>query len=87
MLEMDQRGKRTSRVLWTMGRTYGLILSKIGALLGREKQGLLGGSVIKHLPSAQVMIPGSWDRVPHQAPPALRGAYFSLCLSLSVSYE
>ena len=28
----------------------------------------LGGSVVKYLPSAQVMIPGSWDQVLHQAP-------------------
>ena len=28
----------------------------------------LGGSVVEHLPSAQIMIPGSWDRVPHRAP-------------------
>lgn len=37
-LEMDQRGKRSSRLLWTMRRTYGLILSKTEAILGREKQ-------------------------------------------------
>ncbi|XP_034849345.1 sorting nexin-6 isoform X2 [Mirounga leonina] len=30
------------------------------------------GSVIKHLPSAQVMIPGSWDRAPHRAPCSLK---------------
>ena len=30
--------------------------------------GHLGGSVVKHLPLGQVMIPGSWDQVPHQAP-------------------
>jgi len=30
--------------------------------------GHLGGSVVKRLPSAQVMISGSWDRAPHQAP-------------------
>ena len=24
--------------------------------------------IVKHLPSAQVMIPASWDRVPHRAP-------------------
>ena len=26
--------------------------------------GRLGGSVVEHLPSAQVVILGSWDRVP-----------------------
>ena len=29
--------------------------------------GRLGGSAVERLPSAQSMIPGSWDRVPHQA--------------------
>ena len=28
----------------------------------------LGGSVVERLPLAQVMIPGSWDPVPHEAP-------------------
>ena len=28
-LEMDQRGERAFRVLWTMGRTYSLLLNKI----------------------------------------------------------
>ena len=28
--------------------------------------GCLGGSVVKHLPSAQVMIPESWHQDPHQ---------------------
>jgi len=28
--------------------------------------GCLGGSVVKHLPSAQVMISGSWDRAPQK---------------------
>ena len=30
--------------------------------------GHLGGSMVERLPSAQGMIPGSWDRVLHQAP-------------------
>ena len=32
------------------------------------REGCLGGSVVEHLPSAQDMIPGFWDRVSHQAP-------------------
>ena len=31
-------------------------------------KGRLSGSVVADLPFAQVMIPGSWDRVPHWAP-------------------
>ena len=31
-------------------------------------EGRLGGSVVEHLPLAQVVIPGSWDGVCHQAP-------------------
>ena len=38
-------------------------LSKDRVVLGH-----LGGSVVEHLPLAQVVIPGSWDRVPHRAP-------------------
>ena len=47
----------------------------------------LGGSVVEHLPLAQVMILGSWDRVLLWAP--CRGTCFSLCLSLllCVSHE
>ena len=30
--------------------------------------GYLGGSVVERLPSTQVMITGSWDQVPNQAP-------------------
>ena len=36
---------------------------------------------VKLLPSAQVMIPGSWDQVPHQVP-CSAGACFSRCLCL-----
>ena len=32
------------------------------------EQGRLGGSVVERLPSAQVVILRSWDRVPHWAP-------------------
>ena len=44
-------------------------------------------SVVEHLPLAWVVIPGSWDRVPHQAPsgePASPSACVSasLCVSL-----
>ena len=30
-------------------------------------RGCLGGSTVERLPSAQGMIPGSWDQVLHQA--------------------
>ena len=49
--------------------------------------GCLGGSVVEHLPLAQVVIPGSWDQVLHWAPhkePASPPAYVSasLCVLL-----
>ena len=45
--------------------------SQPGSELGIERE--MGrmpgwGSAVEHLPSAQGVIPGSWDRVPHQAP-------------------
>ena len=49
--------------------------------------GCLGGSLVEHLPLAQVVIPGSWDLVPHQAPsgePASLSAYVSAYLSVSL---
>ena len=45
--------------------------------------GYPGGSVVEHLPLAQIMIPGSWDQVLHQAPhrePASPSAYVSAFL-------
>ena len=48
--------------------------------------GHLGSSVVKHLPLAQVVIPGSGDRVPHGAPhrePASPSACVSASLCLS----
>ena len=51
-------------------------------------EGRLSGSVVEHLLLAQVMILGSWDRVPHQAPrgePVSPSAYVSA--SVCVSHE
>ena len=54
----------------------------------KKDLGHLGGSVVERLPSAQGVIPGSWDRVPHRAPckePASPSACVSA--SLCVSHE
>ena len=44
----------------------------ISTILVILKMFIMGGAwvvqSVKHLPLAQVMIPRSWDRVPHQAP-------------------
>ena len=53
-------------------------------------EGHLGGSVDEHLPSAQGVIPGSWDPVPRRAPcmePASPSAYVSASISLSLSFS
>ena len=49
--------------------------------------GFLGGSVVERLPFASVMIPRSWDRVLHQAPPGEPASpsacvFAFLCLSV-----
>ena len=47
----------------------------------------LGGSVVGHLPLAQGVIPGFWDRVLHRAPrrePASPSAYVSASLFVSL---
>ena len=65
-----------------------LALISPGNLLEMQSQGHLGGSVIEHLPSAQGMILGSWDRDLHWAPcrkPVSPLACVST--SLCVSYE
>ena len=46
-------------------------------------EGYLGGSVVDHLPSAQVVIPGFWDQVPHRVPHS-EPAYVSASLSVSL---
>ena len=46
--------------------------------------GCLGGSVVEPLPSAQVVILGSWDQVLHQAP-HWEPASLSGCVSASLS--
>ena len=38
----------------------------IGGL--KERQGRLGGTAVRRLPSAQDVIPALWDRAPRQAP-------------------
>ena len=53
-----------------------------------EGMGCLRGSVVEHLPLAQVVIPGSWDQVSHQASLgelASPSAYVSASLSVSLS--
>ena len=45
----------------------------------------LGGSVVEYLPSAQGMIPGSWDGVPHRAPHREPASPLPMSLPLSLS--
>ena len=64
-----------------------VVVAKLSLTENPCVMGHLGGSVVEHLPLAQVVIPGSWDRVPHQAPhrePAYPSAYISASLSVSL---
>ena len=57
------------------------------SFIEKSEMGHLGGSVVEHLPLAQVVILGSWDGVPHQAhhrEPASPSAYVSASLSVSL---
>ena len=65
-----------------------LFLVELGESVYRKgAEGHLGGSVVEHLPSAQVVILWSWDQVLRQAPhkePASPSAYVSASLSVSL---
>ena len=66
-------------------------LSSLGHLDESSKPGTLGhlgGSAVEHLPSAQGVISGYWDLVPHQAPHReLASPSACVSASLSVSHE
>ena len=46
--------------------------------------GHLGGSIVQCLPLAQIMIPGSWDGAPHQAPCSADSLLLPLLLPMLV---
>ena len=48
-------------------------------------KGHLGGSEVEYLPSAQGVIPWSWDQVPHRAPHGNLLLPLPVSLSLSVN--
>ena len=50
----------------------------------KHLSGRLGGSVVKCLPSAWVMISGSWDQAPRWAPCSVGSLLFPLPLPLPV---
>ena len=58
-------------------------------LCGRNSkwEGRLGGSAVEYLPAARVVIPGSWDRVPHQSSHGSLRLPRSMFLLLSLSRE
>ena len=85
--------------------TWGLVQEKVAAVGLREVNKIVSdkngfrrdtwvAQSVKHLPSAQVMISGSWDGVPHRAPCSAESLLLSLplllpplVLSLSLSNE
>ena len=70
MMAQSQRGQRGA-----------LKVPKRNCYMGAPgAPGALGGSVVEHLPWTQVMITGSWDRVPHQPASLCQCLCLSLCL-------
>ena len=70
-----------------MGEEGQKVLTSNYKIIKSWVRGHLGGSVVEHLPSAQVVVPGLWDRVPHQAPfcePASLSAYVPASHSVSL---
>ena len=61
-----------------------VVWSPLKFVIQSAELGYLGGSVVEHLPSAQVVILESWDRVPHRAPHGLSASPLPRSLSLSV---
>ena len=51
------------------GRRDGGKEKDMGTDIRSIREGHLGGSAVEHLPSTQIVILGSWDRVLHQASP------------------
>ena len=81
-------GSSSPQRLGLVGLAWLLVNKLLVGLLGLLSSIILGGSVLERMPSAQGMIPGSWDQVPHQAPcmgPASPSACVSASLSLSLS--
>ena len=55
------------------------------SIISQFKKNYKGACVaqsVKHLPTAHVMVPGSWDRAPHQAPCSLGSLLVPLSLLL-----
>ena len=85
----------TELYLWALRFQFHMPFMKCGSsfdfpqpLKSEKTQGRLGGSAVERLPSAQGVIPGSWDQILHRAPcmePASPSACVSASLSLSLS--
>ena len=83
---MKTWGKQIQKTRWWLSFLFHLTQSQ-SVLKIRPVLGHLGGSLVEHLPLAQVVIPGSWDPVPYLAPrkePASSLAYVSASLSVSL---
>ena len=81
---------KSQKVIHALSSWSKLVAGSHQAHMKGTHKGLLGGLVLEHLPLAQIMMPGSWDRVPHRAPhkePASPLACVSVSLSLCVSHE
>ncbi|XP_034860470.1 60S ribosomal protein L10a-like [Mirounga leonina] len=78
-IEALKKLNKNKKLVKKLAKKYDAFLASESVIKGR-----LGGSVVKRLPSAQVMIRGSWDRAPHPAPCSAGNLLLPLPLPLLV---
>ena len=82
---LSQKDKQPQNIEgWKPGMEQHLIHESILESSKAGKGGTLGDSVVEHLALAQIVIPGSWDRVPRRAS-CTEPVSASACVSASLS--
>ena len=64
MDEMENKNRKKSKLDHEHHRSETNVKMPMKNIIKRH----MGGSAAEHLPLVQVMVPGSWDQVPHRTP-------------------